>query len=152
LRPDAPQPRSYLTFVGASFNVSEEKPAYFKPDNFGDDVAAFLARGLRRVGWEIPDDIGQEDDGWFVTFQKPGHCYDLIVQLVNAETHLWLVWVERSVGFIPSLLGFRKKPVPIEAAVAIFDAIRGAPEIENPQWFTKDEFLGGQAGRPTPVS
>lgn len=141
-----------MTFKSTAFNVTDPKPTFLNPGNFGDDLIEWMANGLRRVGWAVDGEIGQEDDGWYVTFKKPGHNYDVIVQLINAETGLWLVWLERGAGIIPSLLGARKKGVPIEAAIAIYDVIKGAPEITDPRWFTKDEFMLGKTGRASPVS
>ena len=148
---DPNQTRSYLTFKSTAFNVTEPKPEFLNESNFGDDVAAFIADRLRKAGWEVAEEIGQEDHGWYLTYRKGKPSYDLIVQLVNGETGLWLAWIEKGLGILPSLLGGRKKPVPTEALVAVYDALKEADEVQDLMWFTKEEFIDGRPGAKTPV-
>lgn len=142
--------RTYVTFRSSKFNVSESREGYLRPTNYGDDVAAWFAEQLRKTGWTIEDDPGQERDGWYISYRKPGQVYDLVVQLVNGDTGHWLAWVERAAGIIPSLLGARKKPAPLEAVLPIHDILRGEQEIDDVRWFTREEFVEGKEGRLGP--
>jgi hypothetical protein len=58
-----------LLFSTDKFNRTEVKEHFINPCCFGEDLAQWLVDRLRSSGIQVSD-IGQEDWGWYFTFEK----------------------------------------------------------------------------------
>jgi hypothetical protein len=141
--------RTIATFQSASFNITEPKEYFINPCCFGDDLAAWLVARLREAGVEVDAELGQEDFGWYFTFEvaEASHC----VVLAYDDNGRWVAEVERDVGLLRSLFGGRRKRIAASAVRALHGAL-AAPEIENLQWHERQSFNAGRddLGTPTP--
>lgn len=142
--------RSYATFRSTAFNLSDDRKGAANATKLGNDLAEHIARLLRKNGWTVEGEVGQDDDGWYLTYHKLGKPYDLIVQLLDARSGLWLCWIEPGAAVLPSLLGARKRPIPRDPAEGIHKALANDPAVHDLRWFTREEFLAGREGKPNP--
>jgi hypothetical protein len=119
----------------SAFNTSEARPYFINEGCYGDDLVRWLIGRLRAVGIRTDDEPGQEDFGWYFQFTVPAgkHCCLLGFQ-PDAPEGRWLLWLERSRGFVGSLLGPRKRGIDATAVQAIQDALSGVPGIRELQW------------------
>lgn len=147
--------RTYVTFSSSGFNATEEKEYFINPNNFGDDLAKYLLQGLQAQSVEVDSELGQEDFGWYFTFRCNGQSYDFIMGHRDGEGEEWLGWLERSAGFLPSLLGARKKAIRPEAAQSIQNVLTSSLRIQNVRWHLAKDFDAGNeevaTTEPTPV-
>ena len=123
------------TFRSSAFNTSEVKPYFINPCCFGDDLARCMIARLRSNGLQTDDEPRQEDFGWYFQFEVPGgrHCCVLGYQEDDPEGR-WLIWLERSRGFLGSILGMRKRGIDSAAVRALQDILGRAPEIRELEW------------------
>lgn len=123
------------TFRSSAFNTSEGKSYFINDCCFGDDLAKWMMARLRRRGIHTDDEPGQEDFGWYFEFAVPSgrHCCILAYQPDDAEG-LWHLSLERSRGFIGSLLGMRSRGIQAAAVRAISDVLGSASEIHDFAW------------------
>lgn len=142
--------RSYATFRSTSFNLSDDRKGTAHAAKLGNDLAEHIAGLLKKNGWTIDGEVGQDDDGWYLTYYKLGKPFDLIVQLLDARTGLWLCWIEPGAAVLPSLLGARKRPIPRDPAEAIHKVLSNDPNFGDLRWFTREEFLAGKEGKAHP--
>jgi hypothetical protein len=142
--------RTHVTFQSAAFNMTEPKDYFINPDNYGDGLARWLMRELRSRDVEVGDDPGQEDHGWYFTFRSGGVAHDFIVGLRDEGE--WLGWLERSAGFVASLLGARKKGIEASAAMEIDAVLSGSERIQDVRWHFEEDFVAGreELGRTKP--
>lgn len=134
--------KTVVTFRSSAFNISEPRDYFINPGCFGDDVARWLMEELRSKGHEATSDAKQEDFGWYFTFLASGveHCFVIGHRPGGANQEgLWIGWLERSRGFLPSLVGARKTgilPVSIELIEGI---LSGSSQIKDMRWhFARD--------------
>jgi len=127
--------RTEVTFQSDGFNTSESRPYFINPECYGDDLAKWMMERLRATGYKTADEPGQEDFGWYFDFEVPAgpHCCVIGYQPDDPEGQ-WIVTLERSRGFIGSILGRRNKGIDEAAVKAIDGILTGAPEIRNVQW------------------
>jgi hypothetical protein len=100
--------RTVVTFESTAFNMTEAKDYFINPCCFGDDVAAWLIRELRKKGMRTDEKPGQEDFGWYLNFEVAGIVYTFVIgHRPNGETEAgtWIGWLERKRGLIGSILG-----------------------------------------------
>src|SRR5277367_3377963 len=112
--------RTVVTFESTAFNMTEPKEYFINPCCFGDDVAEWLIGELRKQGLKTDEKPDQEDFGWYLDFEEVtgiGHTF-LIGHRPTGETEAgtWIGWLERSRGFIGSILGGRNRRIQPLAA------------------------------------
>ena len=146
----AVQPRTHVTFRSSAFNTTEPKDYFVNPDNYGDDLANWLMRELRSRGVEVKDYMGQEDHGWYFTFRSGGVEYDFVVGMRVRDE--WLGWLERSAGFVASLLGARKRGIGSDAALTIDAVLSASEQVRDVRWHFERDFMAGreEPGQPKP--
>jgi len=136
--------RTVATFKSDVFNKSEKKEYFINPTCFGDDLAKWLIKRLREASVETDGEPGQEDFGWYFDFSvsEGKHCCVLGYRPGDNDDldGEWIAWLERSRGFIGSLLGRRKRGISQSAVAAIHAALSDAPEIRTIRWHLKDDF------------
>jgi hypothetical protein len=127
--------RTEATFRSSAFNTSDVKPYFINPCCFGDDLAKWMIARLRANGLQTDDEPKQEDFGWYFQFDVPAgkHCCVLGYQEGDPEGQ-WLLWLERSRGFLGSILGMRTRGIDTAAAQALQDILGRAPEIRELEW------------------
>jgi hypothetical protein len=147
-----PDPKTVVIFESRAFNLSEEKPVFLNPGNFGDDLGAWLAAELRGLGCRVDPEIGQEDFGWHLSFETAGKRYTFVFGNRDPDTGEWVGWLERDAGLIASLFGRRKRGIDPAGPEAIHTILSRSPKIENIAWHTRENFeaLNEEAGSEKP--
>ena len=147
--------KTVVTFKSTAFNISEPKPYFINPCCFGDDVARWVAEQLRGKGYQTAEAPGQEDFGWYFTFLVSSIEYCLVIGHRPGEAKdegVWIGCLERSRGFVASLLGGRNRDIRPAASRIIHEVLSSSPEIHNVRWHFKHDFDNGheQMGTPEP--
>jgi len=141
-----PNIRTVVTFESTAFNMADPKEYFINPCCFGDDVAKWVIGELRKQGLETDEKPGQEDSGWYLHFEVAGsgHCF-VIGHRPTGETEAgtWIGWLERSRGFIGSVLGGRKRRIQPPAAEAIHKILSSSPLIRDVRWHFQCDFDKG---------
>jgi hypothetical protein len=135
--------RTIVTFESDAFNSAEPREYFINDCCFGDDVARALIDQLRSRGAVTEPEPGQEDFGWYLTFEA-GASHQLVIgyRPDADEAGTWICWLERNAGLIGSLLGRRRRVLP-EAATVINEVLAAIPSIRNVRWHTKKAFDRG---------
>lgn len=139
--------RTVVTFRSSVFNTSESQPNFINPGCFGDDLARWLIGRLRSAGVPADQDPGQEDFGWYFEFEVPEgrHCCVLSFRPGDdAADSDWVAWVERSRGFLGSLVGLRRRSIAPSALRVLHDILSNAPEVSSVRWHKQREFESGR--------
>ena len=149
--------KTVVTFQSSAFNMSEPREYFINPCCFGDDLAKWLAEQLRKNGHQAAEAPGQEDFGWYFLFRIAGVEYCFVIGHRpgdQSEEGLWIGWLERSRGFIASLLGARKRGIQPVAARAIHEILSCSPQIRDVHWHFERDFDNGreEMGTPEPAS
>lgn len=137
--------RTCATFESDSFNTTDPKPEFVRPDNYGDDLVRWLMGKLRDRGVPVDEsDPSQEDHGWYVTFGSDRESHDAVVVYAPTETaSRWLLCVERSVGVFGTMFGRRTRTVLPSAVDMIENVLREAPEVRNLRWSSFENVRQG---------
>jgi hypothetical protein len=147
--------KTLATFRSSAFNTSEPQPHFINPNCFGDDLARWLIGHLRALAVEVDNVPRQEDFGWFFEFEVPEgkHCCILGVRPVDdpGESN-WVAWIERSRGFLGSIVGLRKRGIAPAAVSALHAVLSSHSEISNVLWHAQRDFDAARedAGTATP--
>ena len=139
--------RTLLTFRSAAFNTADERDHFINPGNYGDDLARWLMDRLRSAGYGVGAEPGQEDFGWYLSFEVAGRPYCLVLGYrpgEEGEQGEWIGWLERELGFFASILGRREKGVEEAAPRAIHTVLNAAPEITDIRWHEAAAFRAGR--------
>lgn len=146
--------RTCATFESDSFNTTESKPTFIRPDNYGDDLVRWLMGKLRDRGVPVDEtDPSQEDHGWYVTFGSDRESHDAIVVYAPTETaSRWLLSVERSVGVLGTIFGRRTRTVLEGAVELIHNILSESAEVRRVKWLRFEDVRQGDldGGAPTP--
>jgi len=135
--------RTVATFDSREFNLTEHREHFINEGCFGDDVGRWLIERLRAAG-AVPDaEPGQEDFGWYVNYSVGDQPYCAVIGSVGGE--FWFVAVERVTGFVGSILGQRRRSVPIAGIDCIHRILSASTEISNLKWHHWDAFRRGGA-------
>jgi len=140
------QIRTVVTFESTAFNMTEPKDYFINPCCFGDDVAAWLIRELRKRGMGTDEKPGQEDFGWYLNFEAAGIGHTFVIgHRPNGETEVgtWIGWLERKRGLIGSILGGRRRRIQASAAQAIHKILTGSATVREVRWHFQRDFDGG---------
>ena len=135
--------RTVVIFRSEQFNMKETKEHFINPENYGDDLAIWLAGELEKQGAVIMRDEefpGQEDFGWFIDCKINQNPYTLIIghTLNDEEQFVWCMWIERNCGFMGSLFGGRKKNILPEAPELLHKVLKSSDKVTDLQWYTDD--------------
>lgn len=144
--------RTIVTFRSAAFNTTEEKESFINPGNFGDDLALWMMEALRARGIVVEGEPGQEDFGWFFTFEAGGVEHDFVLGHRDDTEGDWIGWVERRAGLLASLFGGRGRGILPEAVRAIHEALAASDAIRDVRWHTREDMdaRNETAARQTP--
>ena len=134
--------RTVVTFESTAFNMATPRDYFINPCCFGDDVAVWLIRELRKQGMGTDEKPGQEDFGWYLNFEAAGVGHTFVIgHRPNGETEAgtWIGWLERRRGLIGSVLGGRKRGIHASAAQAIHHILTGSSVVRDVRWhFRRD--------------
>ena len=142
--------RTVVTFESTVFNMTEPKAYFINPCCFGDDLAQWLIKELRKLGMKPDEKPGQEDFGWYLDFEVAGIDHTFVIghrPTGETEAGTWIGWLERKHGFVGSLLGWRKRGIQPSTAETIHRILIGSPEIRDVQWQFSHEFDKGHHDR-----
>ena len=151
--PTATADHTVVVFRTDRFNQSEPRDYFINDCCFGDDVARWLIAELRRRGFHTADEPGQEDFGWYFTFNAGGRDHDFIIGLRPEDGGgEWIGGFERRAGLLASMFGARNRGIRPEALRAIQDVLASEPSVREIRWFRKQAFDRGDesAARPSP--
>ena len=134
--------RTLVTFESDAYNTSEPRPYFINPGCFGDDVARDLIGRLKARGVSAESEPGQEDFGWYVTFDAADTSHQFVIGFRpdDDERGTWIGWVERNVGLIGTIFGRRKKAVLSDAPLLVHEILAEHPLIRNVRWHRQDDF------------
>ncbi|MBS2000688.1 MAG: hypothetical protein U0103_00790 [Candidatus Obscuribacterales bacterium] len=138
--------KTVVTFKTSKFNTTEHKSYFINPTCFGDDTCNWLIAKLSADGITCAKEPGQEDFGWYFTFQVNGKEYCFVCGFREGEDNNpgeWAGWIERSTGFFEALIGGRNKNIDPLAISAIDQALRSEPAISDVKWYSKHDFDRG---------
>jgi len=143
--------RTIFTFYSSSFNTKQTKKHYINPNNYGDDLAVWLADEIKKLGAIIETENefpGQEDSGWYVNFIHNKKSYCLIIGSRPDDNNKleWVGWIERNPGFFGPFFGGRNKNVGREAFQLINKILSSSDKIINLRWHLKKDFDKGNEG------
>ncbi len=139
--------RSIFTFYAKGFNTEQTKEHYTNPENFGDDVAVWIAQEIEKHGAIIQKERefpGQEDFGWYFKFRYNNTLYCLIIGARPDEngSREWVGWLEKDCGLIGKTFGERRK-VGIEVYELLYKTLSESDKINNLRWHIKEDFDRG---------
>jgi hypothetical protein len=142
--------RTVVTFESTAFNMAEPKDYFINPCCFGDDVAEWLIGKLREQGLKTDEKPDQEDFGWYLDFEVTGIGHTFVIghrPTGETEAGTWIGWLERSRGFIGSILGGRNREIQPLAADVIHKTLSNSPLIRDVRWHFQREFDKGYEER-----
>jgi hypothetical protein len=147
--------KTFVTFQSDAFNSTAEKETFINPGNFGDDMMNWLQAELRKKGFKSDEEPGQEDFGWYMSFDVDGESYCVVGGYreddeENGDPHAWILWIEKNVGFFKSILGQREKNISDKAIHAVQECLKANAEIKNIRWHEKADFEAGREELGTP--
>lgn len=125
--------RNTIRFRSTLFNSSVARDYFINPCCYGDDLAAWLAEGLRAKGYEI-EGPAQEDWGWYVEVLGDVQRY-LNVAFVEGDG-VWQVLIEPRATL--RNIFRRRPPVDPKLAADIDEIVRGARENVVQEWLHLD--------------
>lgn len=126
--------RNTIRFRSPLFNISVPRDYFINPCCYGDDLAAWLAEGLRAKGYQVegPD---QEDWGWYV--EVGGHVPQCLNVAFVEGDGVWQVLLEPRSTLMNI---FRKRPADDpKLANDLDDIVRGARENVVDEWLHVDK-------------
>jgi hypothetical protein len=138
--------RTVVTFESTAFKLTEPKDYFINPSCFGDDVAEWLIRELRKQGIRTDEKPGQEDFGWFLNFEAAGVGHTFVIghrPTGETEAGTWIGWLERKRGLIGSIVGGRRRGIQASAAQAIHQTLTASPVVRDVRWHFQRDFDSG---------
>lgn len=149
--------RTVVTFCSAAFNPTQPRPYFINPGCFGDDRARWLIGELRHQGLETDEKPDQEDFGWYFNLENAGVGSTLVIgfrppPLDESADGTGIGWIERSRGFLASLLGGRDRDVDPSLVELVPTILSTSPEIQDVRWHLRKDFdeRNWGIGSPTP--
>ncbi len=157
--------RNLITFESKEFNTTEPQEHFINDCCYGDDFCKWLIEELTKKGVECDKEPGQEDFGWYFNFAVNKVTYCLVcgfrlneeqekkdeksdekVTADNSEKSQgdWIIWIERSAGFMSSLFGGRNKGIEEAVPRLIHSILAAHPAIINIRWHKKKDFDSGR--------
>lgn len=165
--------RNLITFQSKEFNTTEPQEHFINDCCYGDDFCKWLIEELSKKGVECDKEPGQEDFGWYFNFAVNKVTYCLVCGFrLNEEPEKkdekteaagnaddsadnsaddgdyshgdWIIWIERSAGFMASLFGGRNKGIDEAVPRLIHSTLAAHPAITNIRWHKKKDFDSGR--------
>jgi hypothetical protein len=150
--------RRNVIFKSNAFNTTEQRESFVNEDCFGDDLARWLIEELRARGYEVLEEPGAEDFGWYLKFVAGGKRYCFVISFCPAygETEgRWMCTMELA-GFLGvmkgALIGGRNRGISTEAVQAVHSILISSPEIRELRWFSDADYKVEQNGQTEPIS
>jgi len=138
--------RTVVTFESTAFNMTNPRDYFINPCSFGDDVAEWLIRELRKQGIRTDEKPGQEDFGWYFNFETEDVGNTFVIghrPTGETEAGTWIGWLEHKRGVIGSILGGGKRGIQVSAAQAIQQILTGSSVVQDVRWHFQRDFDGG---------
>jgi len=141
--------QTVVTFRSSSFNSQELQKYYINPENYGDDLARWLAEKLEKKDVQIQiqkdkDFPRQEDFGWFFDCDIGVDTFCIIISHhYDNDNFEWVVGIERKCGLVKSLFGGRTKNIKFQVPQAIHDILSSAYIITHIRWYQQKDFEQG---------
>lgn len=158
--------RNLITFQSKEFNSTVPQEHFINDCCYGDDICKWLIEELTRKGVDCDKEPGQEDFGWYFNFSVNKVVYCLVCAFrlgegedqeqekdqekkeeaasSEAENGDWIIWIERSAGFMASLFGARNKGLDEAVPKLIHSTLSANPAITNIKWHRKKDFDAGR--------
>ncbi|MEM9381252.1 MAG: hypothetical protein AAGB93_14965 [Planctomycetota bacterium] len=138
------QPRTFAVFRSDAFNTTEEKDTFVNPGCYGDDVVEALHAGLAADGFEVEEEAGAEDFGWYGRFALgEDEFYDLIAAFQPADDEgngVWHLHVELSGMPLAANRRRRGGRVSIDAVAAVHEVLARTEGVEGLTWYYEPEI------------
>ena len=131
-----------VTFHTTAFNRTVPKPYFINDCCFGDDLARFLASELTKQGVRIIGEPGQEDFGWYTTFEIAGSKYFFLTSYRPDDITTGATWIgsiERVCSPLARLFGGQNRDINPAATQAIHQALSNSPQIREIRWFGRTD-------------
>lgn len=143
--------RTIVTFRSAAFNTSERRTYFINDGCYGDDLARWLMAELAARGTATDAEPGQEDFGWYFTYQAGTAAHQFIVGYrPEPDPHgLWIGWIERGAGLVGSILGARRRAIAADALATIHVALSESDRVSDVRWHRRAEFERGNENNGT---
>lgn len=138
--------KTVATFVTERLNTTVAKPTFINPGCFGDDLALWLGKELRKEGLAIDDDPVPDHFGWAVSFEVKKRRYWAVIGYVPG--HVWYIALERR-GPIAMLFP-RFRVIPDDAVEAVKQVLVRSADIRDLQWHSARDFFKGLAMAGSP--
>lgn len=164
--------RNLITFQSKEFNTTVPQEHFINDCCYGDDICKWLIEELTKKGVDCDKEPGQEDFGWYFNFSVNKVVYCLVCAFrlgedqdqnqekdqekeqdqekkkeaasTEAENGDWIIWIERSAGFMASLFGARNKGLDEAVPKLIHSTLSANPAITNIKWHRKKDFDSGR--------
>lgn len=162
--------RNLITFQSKEFNTTVPQEHFINDCCYGDDICKWLIEELTKKGVDCDNEPGQEDFGWYFNFSVNKVVYCLVCAFrlgeeqdqekdqekeqdqekkkeaasTEAENGDWIIWIERSAGFMASLFGARNKGLDEAVPKLIHSTLSANPAITNIKWHRKKDFDSGR--------
>ena len=160
--------RNLITFQSKEFNSTVPQEHFINDCCYGDDICKWLIEELTKKGVDCDKEPGQEDFGWYFNFSVNKVVYCLVCAFrlgeeqdpdqekdqeqkeeepnasSEAENGDWIIWIERSAGFMASLFGARNKGLDEAVPQLIHSTLAANPAITNIKWHRKKDFDTGR--------
>jgi hypothetical protein len=134
----SPRAQTVVTFKSTAFNMTERKPYFINDCCYGDDVALWMIGELAKQGVITSVEPGQEDFGWYLTFEIATRRFTFCVSFraddINAGA-TWIGFIERSCSPLEALFRMHKRGITVAAQILIDQVLRSSPQIHEIRWF-----------------
>jgi hypothetical protein len=137
-------PKNCLAFKSKAFNTTIEREYFINPGCFGDDVGRWLVAQLGARGQCADEKLGQEDFGWYLTFEAAGVKHQAVLGYrpgSNDDEGGWICWIERKASLVGSMLG-RRKDIKPEAVEATYGILSSSPSISEVRLCSEGDAWG----------
>jgi hypothetical protein len=129
--------QSVVTFHTTAFNMTERKPYFINDCCYGDDLARWMIAELKNRGIHADAEPGQEDFGWYLTFELANTKYFFLISyrpddITKGAT--WIGFIERKLPPLKTLLRASNKTIPLEAPQAIDQVLSNSTQIRDIRW------------------
>ncbi|CAN5237938.1 hypothetical protein BH11CYA1_BH11CYA1_40900 [soil metagenome] len=167
--------RNLITFQSIEFNTTVPQEHFINDCCYGDDICKWLIEELTKKGVDCDKEPSQEDFGWYFNFTLNKVVYCLVCafrlseeqakeqekeqkkdnekvheDVAEIENGDWILWIERSAGFMASLFGGRDKGIDEALPRLVHSTLSGNPAISNIRWHRKKDFDSSREDLATP--
>jgi hypothetical protein len=105
-----------------------------------EELPLSLLKALRAAGIETARRVGEEDEGWWVTFRHNGVAYEFCSRFdITSEPLECMGWLQRKTGFFASFLSPRETYTYPELEPVIESALASVPSVRALAWCSGDD-------------